>query len=170
MLAFAVWQSESAICAHVSPPSGASLPQPSRWSQGLSWAQVTQRLPPALFCRWWCVCRCCPLGLSHPLLPPLYPPVHSLCLCLSSCHPNRFISIIFLDCTRMRSYMIFAFLSLTYFTLSDRLQVHSPQYDWLDSIPFLWLSDIPLHWSTTILYPSICWWMSRFLPCLGYCK
>ena len=37
------------------------------------------------------------LKLFHPLLPPLFPQVFSLCLCLYSCPANRFISTIFLD-------------------------------------------------------------------------
>ena len=57
--------------------------------------------------------------------------------------------------------MLFVFLFLTYFTLSTSLeltQIHS----------FLWLIfhciNIP-H-----LYPFICQWTSRLLPCPGYCK
>ena len=37
------------------------------------------------------------LKLFHPLRPPLFPQVFSLCLCLYSCPANRFISTIFLD-------------------------------------------------------------------------
>ena len=37
---------------------------------------------------------------------------------------------------------------------------------------FLWLSNIPLYKCTIprLLYPFICRWTFRLLPCLGYCK
>jgi len=41
------------------------------------------------------------LSLSHPLLPLLCPPVHSLCPCLHLFSVNRFISTIFPDCIYM---------------------------------------------------------------------
>ena len=40
-------------------------------------------------------CQCYSLNLSHPLLLPLCPQVHSLFLHLYSCPENRFISTIF---------------------------------------------------------------------------
>ena len=40
------------------------------------------------------VCHCCFLHLPHPLLPPLWPQVHSLLLCLHFFPANRFISTI----------------------------------------------------------------------------
>ena len=45
-----------------------------------------------------CICQCHFLNLSHPLLPPLCPQVHSLCLHLHFFPVNRFISTVFLDC------------------------------------------------------------------------
>ena len=43
---------------------------------------------------------------------------------------------------------------------------------------FLWLSNIPLYmcmcvyiiYIPCLLYPFLCWWTLRLLPCLGYCK
>ena len=35
---------------------------------------------------------------------------------------------------------------------------------------FLWLSNIPLCICTTLLYPFICHWTSRLLPCSSSCK
>ena len=35
---------------------------------------------------------------------------------------------------------------------------------------FLWLSNISLCICTTLLYPFICRWTSRLLPCSSYCK
>ena len=34
----------------------------------------------------------------------------------------------------------------------------------------LWLSNILLCVCITLLYPFICWWASRLLPCSSYCK
>ena len=62
--------------------------------------------------------------------------------------------------------MIFVFLCLTYFTQYDNLQVHPCCCKWHYFILFLRLSNIPLH----LLYPFICRWTFRLLPCLGYCK
>ena len=50
-----------------------------------------------------------------------YPYVGSLHLCLYFCFANKTIYTIFLDSAYKQSYTIFAFLSLTYFTLYDSL-------------------------------------------------
>ena len=49
--------------------------------------------------------------LSHPLLPPLFPQVCSLCLHLHCCPANRFIRTIFLDSTYMCVNMWYLFFS-----------------------------------------------------------
>ena len=46
---------------------------------------------------WVYICHCYCLNSSHPLLPPVYPQVHSLCLHLHPFPVNRLISTIFLD-------------------------------------------------------------------------
>ena len=38
------------------------------------------------------------------------------------------------------------------------------------NVLFLQLSNIPLYICTTFLYPFICRWTSRLLPCPSYCK
>ena len=63
----------------------------------------------------------------HPF-PAWYPYICSLCMCLYFCSAYEIIYIIFLDSTYMHYYTILAFLFLTYFTLYDTLQVHSPLY------------------------------------------
>ena len=35
---------------------------------------------------------------------------------------------------------------------------------------FLWLSNILCIYVPHLLYPFLCWWTFRLLPCLGYCK
>ena len=42
------------------------------------------------------LCQCHSLSSSHRLLPPLYPQVHYLCLCLCSGPADRFVSTVFL--------------------------------------------------------------------------
>ena len=51
---------------------------------------------------WEWVFQCCSLNLFHPLLYPLCPQIHSLCLHLYSCPANRFISTI--------SYFLYQFI------------------------------------------------------------
>ena len=70
-------------------------------------------------------------------LPPPCPQVHSLHLCLYSCPPTRFISILFSDSMYMHQHMVFVFLFLTYFTLYDRLQVHPYLCKLHNFVPFL---------------------------------
>ena len=74
-----------------------------------------------------CICLCYFAHSSQFLLPPLCLQVHSLYLHLHSFPANRFISTIFLGFIYMR-YYIFVFLSLTYFTLYDSLQIHPRHY------------------------------------------
>ena len=93
------------------------------------------------------LCSCFPLAIcftfgsiykSMPLyhLVPSYPSpspcpqVHSGGPHLYSCPAPRFFITIFffLDSVYMCQHTVFVFLFLTYFTLYDRLQVHSPHY------------------------------------------
>ena len=64
------------------------------------WAPLLIRQIPAgcpiLHMAMWML-QFCSLRSSHPLLPPLYPWVCSLCLCLHCCPTNRLVSTIFLD-------------------------------------------------------------------------
>ena len=89
--------------------SPTSLPVPPFWVITEHLAELSmaiQQLPASqLFYPWSCTCvvmytcQWRSLNSSHPLLPPLYPQVHSLFLCLYSCPEDRFISTIFLDST-----------------------------------------------------------------------
>ena len=74
------------------------------------------------------------MPLSHfvPAYPSPFPcpQVHSLHLHLYSCPTPRFFRtfFFFLDSIYMCQHTVFVFLFLIYFTLYDRLQVHSPHY------------------------------------------
>ena len=74
--------------------------------------------------------------LSHPLLPPLFPQVCSLCLHLHCCPANRFISTIFLDST--------VFLFVTCFTLYNRLWgiLLSYKTNTFESFWMKWMNDV----------------------------
>jgi len=102
---FCLQQCESAVSWHTSPSLWSLFPttppsQPSGSSQGtelssLRYAAASPQLPishTAAYIR-----QCSSLGSSHPLLPPLCPQIHSLCLHLYSCPTNRFISTFFPD-------------------------------------------------------------------------
>ena len=88
------------------------------------------------------ICQCYFLNSSHPLLPPLCPQVHSLCLCLHSL-PAIGLSVPF---SRVHSYA----LNIWYLFFSDLLYSVWRALDPATSLPlaqihsFLWLSNIPL--------------------------
>ena len=87
------------------------------------------------------ICQSYSASSSHPLLPALGPPVHSLCLHLYSCLANRFISTIFLD-SRDNIYLFFS-LDLFYSvwqTLDSSTSLQMTQF-----CCFLCLSNFPLH-------------------------
>ena len=109
------------------------------------------------------ICQCYFLNSSCPLLPPLYPQVHSLRL--HSFPANRFISAIFLDSINIREY-IFVLLFLTSLCITASEFIHFTQltqicsfYDWL---------IVHCIYVPHLLHPFICWWASRSLPCPGY--
>ena len=83
------------------------------------------------------------LNLSYPLLPPLCPPIHSLCLHLHLFSVNWFISTLFLDSIYISvsiQYLFFLFW-LTSLCITGSRFIHLTT----DSNPFLlWLSNIPL--------------------------
>ena len=67
--------------------------------------------------------------------------------------------------------MIFVLLCLTYFTQYDNLQVHPCCCKWHYFVLFLWLSDSPWYiYVPHLLYPFLCRWTFRLLPCPGYCN
>ena len=67
-----------------------------------------------------------PLKSYQSCLLPQNPEVFSLHLCLFCCLAYRISIIIFLNSIYMHLYTVLVFLFLTYFTLYNRLQSHSP--------------------------------------------
>ena len=65
---------------------------------------------------------------------------------------------------------IFTFLFLTYFTLYNRFQVHSPHQNRLKGIHFYGRVIFRCVHVPLFLYPFICQWTSMLLPCSSYCK
>ena len=65
--------------------------------------------------------QCCSLHSSHPLLPPLYPKVFSLHLCLHFCPANRFIHTTFLDSLYIDVLVYDIYLSLSHLLRSVQL-------------------------------------------------
>ena len=68
-------------------------PYPTTWGhhRAPGWAPcITQQLPTYPLHSWWCIYthQCHSLSLSHPLLPLLWPWVHSLHLHLCSCQAD----------------------------------------------------------------------------------
>ena len=113
--------------------------------------------------------QCYSLNLSHPLLPPLCPQVCSLCLRLCCCSANRFISTL----SRFQIYAIiydicFPFSDLTSLCITGSRFIHLTRTDFKI---FLFMANIPLYiYVPQLLYPFLCQWTSRLLPCLSYCK
>ena len=75
----------------------------------------------------------------------------------------------FVDSTYKGCHMVFFHLCLTYFTHYDNLIVHPCCHKWNyfilsnDCVVFLCI------YVPHCLYPFLCQWTFRLLPCLGYC-
>ena len=107
------------------------------------------------------------LILSSPL--PMY--ISLLSMSVSPfCPANKFFSTIFLDSIYMHYNMVFIFLFLAHFTLYNMFQVHPPHRNWLKCIPFYGRVIFHCVYVPQLLYPFICRWTSRLLPCSSYCK
>ena len=88
----------------------------------------------------------------HPL-PPWYPYICSLRLCLYFCFANKIIYTIFLDSTYVCYYTIFVFLFLTSFTLYE---VHPRFYNWPNFIHFNGWIIFHCIYVPHLLHPFIC--------------
>ena len=106
-------------------PPISSPPHPTSvgFHRAVGWAPcVTQQIPLAICFTYDNAYVSMLLSQFIPPIPPvLCPRVCSLCLRLHCCPANGFIRTIFLDAIHMRSYTIFVFLFVTYFTLYNRL-------------------------------------------------
>ena len=99
-----------------------------------------------VFYTWKCIYiyQCYSPILSHPLLPSLYPQIHSLCLHLYSCPANRFISTIF-----SRFHIIkYLFLWITSLCLTGSSLIHLTIMDFNS---FLFVAEL---YSTVYMYHS----------------
>ena len=114
--------------------------------------------------------QCYFLRSFHLRLLPQSPKVCSWHLCLFRCPAYRVIVTIFLNFIYMCWYPVLVFFFLTYFTLYNRLQFHSPHYNWFKCILFNGWVICHCVYVPQLSYPFICWWTSRLLPCLTYCK
>ena len=134
-------KSESAICIHISlyllplaSPSHPPYPTPLGGHKALSLSPCAMRQFPTsyLFYIWQYICPYHSLTSPQLTLPPpcvlksiLYVCIFIPLLPLASSESFFFF---FLDSIYMCQHTVFVFLVLTYFTLSDRLQVHPPHY------------------------------------------
>ena len=59
---------------------------------------------------------------------------------------------------------------LTYFTLYYSLEVHPLLYKWLHFVPFYGWVICHGIWVLHLLYPFICGWTFRLIPCPGCCQ
>ena len=129
VLVSAIHQHESVPGIHMSAPSWMPLPsptpsRPSRLSQGIrltSPGHTANSHMLSILHTVVCMFPHYSLSSSHPLLPLLWPQVHSLCLHLHCCPADRFLNTIFPDSIHMCQHTVFVFLFLTYFTLYNRL-------------------------------------------------
>ena len=117
-----------------------------------------------------CMFPCCSLNSSLPLLPPLCPQVCFLCLCLLCCPADKFISTILLDphiCISIQ-YLFFSFWLTSLYAIGSRF-IYLIR---TDSNVFLLYGAVIFHciYALQLLYPFICWWTSRLLPCPSYGK
>ena len=157
---------------HATPPSKASLPPPTLshpfgLSQSPGWSSRSHTADPHWLCVLQmvaCMCPCYSLHSSHPLCPevcPLSAPLLLPCKQAHQDHVSRFrIFVLIYDiCSSL----------LTYFTLYDRLQGSSTSLELTQMCSFLWLIFHCVY-IPQLLYPFICQWTSRLLPCLKSVK
>ena len=183
MLVSVVHQSESALCIHMSPYP-LPLEPPSHPPYPTLIAKHRADLPvlcccfpPANYFTFGSVYMSMLLSLrpSFPELPPPTPcpQVHSLYLHLYSCPATRFISTTFFFFFRFHIYVLAYSIC---FSLSDLL--HSV-WQTLGLSSSLQITQFLSFYGWVIfhciyvphlLYPFICWWTFRLLPCPGYCK
>ena len=90
--------------------------------------------------------------------------------------PLGLTSLISLQSKGLSRFHIYALIYNICFFLSDLLHSvkqalgSSTSLELTQICSFVWLSNIPLFICTHLLYPFICRWTSRLLPCPGYCK
>ena len=121
--------------------------------------------------RWLCVFQTvvcmyprCSLRSSHPVSRSRFSMSAPLLLPCKQAHPDHV--------SRVHTFaLIYAICSspLTYFTLYDQLQGSSTSLELTQMCSFLWLISHCMY-IPQLLYPFICRWTSRLLPCLKWVK
>ena len=158
---------------HVPSLPSPSPPHPSACHRAPVWVPwVIEKIPIGyLFYTWYCKFLCYSLHTS-PLLPLLWPcpEVCSVCLFLHCCPENEFISAISqFPYIHVSIWCLYFSFWLTSLCIMGSSFVHLIRTD--SMCFFLWLGSIPLYmYIPQLLYPFICWWTSRLLPCFSYCK
>ena len=170
------WISHGCTCVPHSEPSSHIPPHPI--PQGHPSAPALSALSHASNLDWWSIScmitymfQCHSLKSSHPCLLPPSPKVCSLHLYLFRCLAYRVIVIIFLN-------SIYRYINILYWCFSfwlTSLCIIGSSFIHLirtDSNAFFFNSWVILHcvYVPQLSYPFICWWTSRLLPCLSYCK
>ena len=125
------WISHGCTCV---PPSQTPLPplsppHPSGLSQCTSFECPVSCIKPGLviyFTNVIYIFQCYSLKSFHPLLLPQSPKVCSLHLCLFCCLVYSVVLTVLLNSIYIHKYPVWVFLFLTYFTLYNRLEFHSP--------------------------------------------
>ena len=173
------WISYTYTYIPISPPSCVSLPpslsHPSRWSQStklISLCYVAASHYLFILHLVVYICQCHSLTSSQFTLPPsLCPQVHSPCLRLYSCSAPMFFRTFFFFfvpylCISILSLFFFFWLHSVWPTLGPSTSIQITQLHF-----YLWLSNIPLYiYVPHLLYPFICIWTLRLLPCPDYCE
>ena len=172
---FPVYQHESFLNIHVSPPFWTppppTPPYPSRLSQSTSFVCPTSCIRLSLVIVLHMVIymfQCYSIKSPHPLLP-LSPKVSSLLLCLLCCPVHKII--IFLDSIHICWYTVFVF-SLSDLTSLCVIGSRFNHFLRTDSNVLLFIVESIFHYVYVpqLPYPFIYWWTARLLPCPSYFK
>ena len=112
---------------------------------------------------------------NTPPQPCCFPPLVSIRLLSTSV--SQFLPWKPVHLYHFSRFHIYALIYDICFSLSDLLHSGwqsldpSTSQQMIQFFSFLWLSNIPLYiYIPHLLYPFLCWWTFRLLPCLGYCK
>ena len=102
---------------------------------------------------------------------------HLVSIRLSSTPVSLFLPWKLVHLYHFSRFHIYALIYDICFSLSDLLHSVWPSLGPSTSLQiiqfrsFVWLSNIPLYiYVPHLLYPFICWWTLRLLPCPGCCK
>ena len=102
--------------------------------------------------------------ISQFIASPLPPEVYSLDLCVYFSFVNTVICSIFLDSTYEQFYSSW----LTSFCMTVSKSIHISE----NATTLFFFGWVIFHciYVPHPLYPFLCWWTSRLLPCAGYSK